>query len=85
MSRADALCSGVVTHHTCSLDGLREVSCIWFTPEHVTLESLRATINNDSKGVAIMADAQKGEETYLAVPERLLPFLSGSNQMDETE
>ena len=76
----DGWCSGVVTHHTCSLDGLRKVPCVRFTPEHVTLELLCAAVHDHREGVAVVSDAQEGEETYLTIPERLLPFLSGSNQ-----
>lgn len=74
-----------MTHHTRSLDGLGQDPCVRFTPEHVTLELLRAAIYDHSEGVAVVADTQKGEETYLTLPERLLPFLSGSNQTDGTE
>lgn len=55
------------------------------TPEHVTLESLRAAVYDHSEGVAVVADAQEGEEAYLALPEGLLPLLSGSNQRGEGE
>lgn len=73
------------THHARSLNGLREVSCVRLAPEHVTLKSLRAAVYDHSEGVAVVADAQKGEETHLTLPERLLPFLPGSNHKDETE
>lgn len=46
----------------------------------MTLEPLRAAVYNHSKGVAVMADAQEGEEAYLALPEGLLPLLSEPNQ-----
>lgn len=74
--------SGFSPYHTCSLDGLRDNSCVRFTPEHVTLESLRATIDDHSEGVAVVANAQKGEETYLTLPERLIAFLPGSGSTD---
>lgn len=70
------------THHTCGLDSLRQDPCVRFTPEDVTFKLLCAAINNHSEGVAVMADAQKGEETYLTLPERLLPFLSRTNERE---
>lgn len=45
-------------------------------PEHVTLEPLRAAVHDHSEGVAVVADAQEGEEAYRALPEGLLPLLS---------
>lgn len=66
-----------VSHHTCSLDGLRDDPSVRFTPEHVTLESLRAAVDDHGEGVAVMADAQEGEEAYLTLPEWLFPLLSG--------
>ena len=63
-------------HHAGSLDGFRQVSSIGLTPEHVTLKLLGAAVYDQSEGVAVMADTQKGEKAYLAFPERLLPLLS---------
>lgn len=54
-----------------------------FAPEHVTLEPLRAAVHYHGEGVAVVADAQEGEEAYLALPEGLLPLLSGPNQRGE--
>lgn len=51
----------------------------------MTLEPLRAAVYDHSEGVAVVADAQKGEEAYLALPEGLLPLLSGANQRGEAE
>lgn len=66
------------THHAGGLDGFRQVSSIGLTPEDVTLELLGAAVHDHSEGVAVMPDAQKGEEAYLALPDRLLPLLSGA-------
>lgn len=70
-----AYLSRCVTHHARRLDGLGQDPCVRLTPEHVTLESLRAAVYDHGEGVAVVADAQKGEETNLTLPERLLPFL----------
>lgn len=48
----------------------------------MTLELLCAAVYNHSKGVAVVADAQEGEEAYLTLPEGLLPLLSGPNQRE---
>lgn len=66
------------THHAGGLDGFRQVSSVGLTPEDVTLELLGAAVHDHSEGVAVVADAQKGEEAYLALPDRLLPLLSGA-------
>lgn len=71
-----------VSHHTGSLDSLGEISCVRLTPEHMTFETLRAAVYNYSKSVAVVANTQKGEEAYLALPERLLPLLSGPKRGD---
>jgi len=47
----------------------------------VTLELLRAAINDYSKSVAVMADAQKGEEPYLTLPDGFIAILLGAEQM----
>lgn len=64
------------THHAGGLDGFRQVSSVGLAPEDVTLELLGSAVRDHSEGVAVVADAQKGEEAHLALPDRLLPLLS---------
>lgn len=49
----------------------------------MTLKPLRAAIYDHSEGVAVVADAQKGEEAHLALPKGLLPLLSGAIRRDK--
>lgn len=70
------------THHAGGLDGFRQVSSVGLAPEDVTLELLGAAVHDHSEGVAVVADAQKGEEADLALPDRLLPLLSRSSQSE---
>lgn len=42
----------------------------------MTLELLSAAVHDDGKGVAVVADAQEGEEAYLTLPEGLNSVLS---------
>lgn len=62
-------------HHARSLDSLGDDAGIRLAPEHMTLEALCAAVHDHGEGVAVMADAQKRQETNLTLPERLLPFL----------
>lgn len=69
-------CNVSISHHARSLDGLGDDPSVRFTPEHVTFELLRAAVHDHCEGVAVVTDAQKGEEAYLTLPEGLVAVLS---------
>lgn len=69
-----------IAHHARSLDGLGDDPSVRFTPEHVTFKLLRAAIHDHCEGVAVVTDAQEGEEAYLTLPEWLVAVLSARQE-----
>lgn len=70
----------VISHHARSLDGLGDDPSVRFTPEHVTFKLLRAAVHDHCEGVAVVPDAQEGEEAYLTFPEWLVAVLSARQE-----
>lgn len=69
-----------ISHHARSLDGLGDDPSVRFTPEHVTFKLLRAAVHDHCEGVAVVPDAQEGEEAYLTFPEWLVAVLSARQE-----
>lgn len=69
-----------ISHHARSLDGLGDDPSVRFTPEHVTFKLLRAAVHDHCEGVAVVTDAQEGEEAYLTLPEWLVAVLSARQE-----
>lgn len=69
-----------IAHHARSLDGLGDDPSVRFTPEHVTFKLLRAAVHDHCEGVAVVTDAQEGEEAYLTLPEWLVAVLSARQE-----
>lgn len=69
-----------MSHHARSLDGLGDDPSVRFTPEHVTFKLLRAAVHDHCEGVAVVTNAQEGEEAYLTLPEWLVAVLSARQE-----
>ena len=54
------------------------MSGVRLAPEHVALEARRPSVSDHSEGVAVVADAQEGQVTHLALPQGLLLFLENT-------